>query len=85
LQREHAGLRQGIEDFRTAFTLVSYVGPETRQPLLWRLVRDGRTILGHLKAHARFEQELIQELEHQPGNTKTATTHGNRPNNKSGR
>jgi len=62
LRKEHGELRDAIEAFRTAVTLETYVGPQTREQLLWRLVNEARSILAMLRAHATFEIELTREL-----------------------
>src|SRR5205807_5978484 len=45
LRKEHDELRDAIEGFRTALTLETYVGPQTREQMLWRLVNEARAIL----------------------------------------
>jgi hypothetical protein len=62
LRKEHGELRDAIEGFRTALTLETYVGPQTREQLLWRLVSEARSILAMLREHATFEIELTREL-----------------------
>jgi len=62
LRKEHSELRDAIEAFRTAVTLETYVGPQTRDQLLWRLVNEARSILAMLREHAAFEIELTREL-----------------------
>lgn len=62
LRKEHGELRDAIEGFRTALALETYVGPQTREQMLWRLVHEARGILGMLRAHAAFEIELTREL-----------------------
>ena len=62
LRKEHGELRDAIEAFRTAVTLETYVGPQTREQLLWRLVNEARSILAMLRAHATFEIELTREI-----------------------
>jgi hypothetical protein len=62
LRAEHAALRAAVEEFRAGWTLLGYVGPESRRGLLWRLVSDSRAILGQLRSHAAFEHELFREL-----------------------
>lgn len=62
IREEHKELRRAIGDFKSALTLATYSGPETRKPLLWRLIAETRTILARLSAHAAYETELIREL-----------------------
>jgi hemerythrin-like domain-containing protein len=62
LRKEHGELREAIEGFRTALTLESYVGPNTREQILWRLVGEARSILSMLREHATYEIELTREL-----------------------
>jgi hemerythrin-like domain-containing protein len=62
LRKEHGELRDAIEGFRTALTLETYVGPKTREQVLWRLVGEARSILSMLRDHATFEIELTREL-----------------------
>jgi iron-sulfur cluster repair protein YtfE (RIC family) len=69
LRKEHGQLRQGIDDFKASLTLTGYVGPQSRQALLWRLITDGRTILARLQTHAAFECELVRELHGLEGNS----------------
>ncbi|MER3417295.1 MAG: hypothetical protein C4297_13965 [Gemmataceae bacterium] len=66
IRRDHESLRASIDEFRTAFTLASYVGPETRQSLLWRLIREAQIILAQLEHHARFESSLVREFQKRP-------------------
>jgi hemerythrin-like domain-containing protein len=66
LRKEHEELRDAIEAFRSALTLEEYVGGQTREQMLWRLVNEGRAILGMLRAHAAFEIELTRELQAPP-------------------
>lgn len=68
LRREHAELRQRIADFKSALTLAGYVGPQSREALLWRLVIEARALLGRLKTHAAYEYELVRELSGAAGN-----------------
>ena len=63
LRKEHGELRDAIEGFRTALTLENYVGAQTREQLLWRLVNEARAILAMLRVHAAFEIELTRELQ----------------------
>jgi hypothetical protein len=75
---EHGQLRRRIEQFRTAYTLVSYVGPQARHELLWRLIHEARAIFAQLKIHAAFEFELTRELARAAGGlTRRATKNGN--------
>lgn len=62
LRKEHGELRDAIEGFRTALTLESYLGPQTREQMMWRLMNEARAILAMLRAHATFEIELTREL-----------------------
>lgn len=62
VQEEHGHLRRRIEEFRVAYTLVSYVGPQARHELLWRLINEARAIFAQLKTHAAFEFALVREL-----------------------
>lgn len=66
LRKEHGELRDAVEGFRTALTLESYVGDQSKQQMLWRLVNEARAILSMLRAHATFEIELTRELQEQP-------------------
>lgn len=67
LRAEHAALRAAVDEFRAGWTLLGYVGPESRRGLLWRLVSDSRAILGLLRSHAAFEHELLRELNNLTG------------------
>ena len=62
LRKEHGELRDAIEGFRTALTLESYLGPQSREQMLWRLVGEARSILAMLREHATFEIELTREI-----------------------
>lgn len=62
LRRDHAELRQRIDEFKSVMTLMNYVGAETRLSLVWRLVIEARSILQRLKIHAAFECELVREM-----------------------
>jgi iron-sulfur cluster repair protein YtfE (RIC family) len=66
LRKEHGELRDAVEGFRTALTLETYAGATTRQPMLWRLVNEARSILAMLREHAAFEIELTRELQELP-------------------
>lgn len=66
LRQEHQQLREAIEQFRTAVVLESFLGPQTKQQHLWRLVNEAREILGLLKGHAAFEIELARDLQAVP-------------------
>jgi hemerythrin-like domain-containing protein len=72
LRQEHQQLREAIEQFRTALVLENYVGPQTKQQHLWRLVNEARGILGLLKGHAAFEIELARDLQNVPVSTSTS-------------
>lgn len=63
LRQEHQQLREAIEQFRTALVLENFLGPQTKQQHLWRLVNEARGILGLLKGHAAFEIELARDLQ----------------------
>lgn len=62
LRKEHGELRQRIEDFKSSLTLALYVGAQTKQSLLWRLLAEARSLLVRLKTHVAFEHELVREM-----------------------
>lgn len=62
LEREHAQLRLAVDSFKGSLALSRYVGEQTRQAILWRIIAEGRQILALLKGHASFEADLVKEL-----------------------
>jgi len=62
LERDHALLRLAVENFKGSLALTRYVGAQTRQAILWRIVAEARQLLTQLKGHAAFEADLVKEL-----------------------
>lgn len=79
LRQEHQQLREAIEQFRTALVLENFLGPQTKQQHLWRLVNEARGILCLLKSHAAFEIELARDLQSASPTTPVAPPIDDRP------
>jgi hypothetical protein len=62
LRREYGNLRGRVEDFKSAWLLEAYAGPQTRQALLGRVVSEAGPIKANFKSLVVFQSELVREL-----------------------